>query len=178
MQIQRKNKTILVAEDEVEVRAYLDMALKYLGYSVELVQDGEEAINAVRAGSFKYDAVLLDLILPRRDGMEVLAEIKEMSPDLPVIVISGTGSTMNIVAAMKSGATDFLCKPVGHDELAHALNKALDREPHATGPLPVAQPAPVLPRTKAFFGSSPAMREIQSLIGHVGWSESSCTDPG
>ncbi len=93
MQIQRKNKTILVAEDEVEVRAYLDMALKYLGYTVELVQDGEEAINAVRAGSFKYDAVLLDLILPRRDGMEVLTEIKEMSPDLPVIVISGTGST-------------------------------------------------------------------------------------
>ncbi len=78
---------------------------------------------------------------------------------------------MNIVAAMKSGATDFLCKPVGHDELSQALNKALDREPHASGPPPVAQPAPVLPRTKAFFGSSPAMREIQSLIGHVGWSE-------
>jgi two-component system response regulator AtoC len=70
---------------------------------------------------------------------------------------------------MKCGAADFLCKPVGHDELLHALNKALDHR----GVAPPALPAPPSPRTKVFLGTSPKMQEIQALVGHVGWSEAS-----
>jgi DNA-binding NtrC family response regulator len=116
-----------------------------------------------------FSAVLLDLVMPRRGGMEVLKEIRHIAPNLPVIIISGAASTLNVVTAMKCGAADFLCKPVGHDELMHALNKALDHK----GVLPPALPVPPSPRTKVFLGTSPKMQEIQALIGHVGWSEAS-----
>lgn len=168
MQTHRNGYKILVAEDEQEVRAYLEMALKCSGYSVELVQDGEEAISYLRSARSDVSAVLLDLVMPQRDGMDVLREIRLFAPNLPVIIVSGAGSTLNIVAAMKSGATDFLCKPVDHEELRIALSKTLESR---LGFAPVA-PAPVsMARTKVFFGTSEPMQEIQSLIGHVGWSE-------
>jgi len=168
MQSQRNGYTILVGEDELEVRAYLEMALKCLGYSVELAEDGEEVLSHLRSSRSTVSAVLLDLMMPQRDGMDVLREIRHIAPNLPVIIVSGAGSTLNIVTAMKSGATDFLCKPVTHDELRRSLSKALEHklsfEPAPSVPAPSA-------RTKAFFGASPRMQEIQSLIGHVGWSE-------
>jgi two-component system, NtrC family, response regulator AtoC len=168
MQSQRNGYTILVGEDELEVRAYLEMALKCLGYSVELAEDGEDVLSHLENAQSRVSAVLLDLMMPQRDGMDVLREIRQIAPDLPVIIVSGAGSTLNVVTAMKSGAVDFLCKPVTHDELRLALSKAIE---HKTGfePLPPT-PAPKA-RTKAFLGASQRMQEIQSLIGHVGWSE-------
>src|SRR5579871_1140976 len=68
---------------------------------------------------------------------------------------------------MKTGATDFLCKPVAHEDLRRALSKALDTKTNFTAPK-LASP---MTKTSAFFGSSPRMKSIQSLIGHVGWSE-------
>src|SRR5215467_9135401 len=103
----REGKTILVGEDELEVRAYLEMALKCLGYSVELAEDGEEVLSCLRSSRSGISAVLLDLMMPQREGMEVLREIRHIAPNLPVIIVSGAGSTLNVVAAMKSGATDF-----------------------------------------------------------------------
>jgi two-component system response regulator AtoC len=160
--------TILVGEDELEVRAYLEMALKCLGYSVELAQDGDEILTQLRAARPRISAVLLDLMMPQRDGMEVLKEIRQIDPDLPVIIVSGAASTLNVVTAMKTGATDFLCKPVAHEDLRVALTRALDHKP-------VTEPAPAAPaatgRSKVFVGANPRMREIHALISHVGWSE-------
>jgi two-component system response regulator AtoC len=167
MQLQRNGYTILVGEDELEVRAYLEMALKCLGYSVELAEDGEEVLSHLRSARSGISAVLLDLMMPQRDGMDVLQEIRQIAPNLPVIIVSGANSTLNVVTAMKSGATDFLCKPVSHDELRRALSKALNSK----AAFELAPSAAPLARTKAFFGTSPRMQEIQSLIGHVGRSE-------
>jgi len=171
MRSQRNGQKILVGEDELEVRAYLEMALKCLGYAVELAQDGEEVMAHLRSAPSDFSAVLLDLVMPRRDGMEALREIRHLLPDLPVIIVSGAASTLNVVTAMKCGATDFLCKPIGHDELFEALNKALDNK--ALDNKPVYEPASPTPsaRTRVFFGTSPKMQTVQSLIGHVGWSE-------
>src|SRR6185369_1063941 len=126
MQPQKNGHTILVGEDELEVRAYLEMALKCLGYSVELAEDGDEVLNYLRNNPRGVAAVLLDLMMPQRDGMEALGEIRQIAPKLHVIIISGAGSTLNVVAAVKSGATDFLCKPVSHDELRIAIAKAIE----------------------------------------------------
>jgi two-component system, NtrC family, response regulator AtoC len=167
MQLPRNGQRILVGEDELEVRAYLKMALECLGYSVELAQDGDEVMSHLRAAQSDFAAVLLDIVMPRRDGMEVLREIRRIAPNLPVIIVSGAASTMNVVNAMKCGATDFLCKPVGHDDLLQGLRKALD---HKVISEPAAAPGPV-PRTKLFSGTNPRMQEIQAMVGHVGWSE-------
>src|SRR5262249_21918039 len=118
--------TILVVEDEPEIRAYLEMALKCLGYRVELAEDGVEAMECLHAKSSEVAAVLLDLVMPNRDGIDTLREIRQFYPDLPVIVVSGVPSPLNIVTTMKHGATDFLSKPVTHEDLRTAITRALD----------------------------------------------------
>jgi len=160
-------RTILVGEDELEVRGYLEMALHCLGYKVELAQDGDEVLSCLRSPDSHISAVLLDLMMPNRDGIETLEEIRRIDPDLPVIIISGASSTLNVVAAMKSGATDFLCKPVAHEDLRKAINRALEMK-GASYPAPARRATTA---TKAFIGNSPRMREIHSLIGQIGWSE-------
>ena len=168
MQAQMDGHTILIGEDEFEVRVYLETVLKCLGYAVELANDGQEVITRLEACGSSISAVLLDLLMPERGGLDVLREIRAMYPDLPVIIISGAGSPLNIVAAMKNGATDFLCKPVTHEELQKAVHGAL-----ASGASIVAgsvAPAKLF-RSNVFVGKSPHMQEIHSLVETIGWSE-------
>src|SRR5215475_2668668 len=126
MQTGNDKRTILVGEDELEVRAYLEMAVKCLGYSVELAQDGDEVLSYLQTANPAPAAVLLDLMMPNRDGIDTLKEIRRMNHSIPVIVVSGAASTMNVVTAMKNGASDFLCKPVAHEDLQKALSRVLD----------------------------------------------------
>src|SRR5215472_8439895 len=163
----REGKTILVGEDELEVRGYLEMALKCLGYSVELAEDGDEVLSCLRASRSEVSAVLLDLMMPNRDGLDTLLEIRRMDAALPVIVISGASSTINVVAAMKCGATDFLRKPVAHEELQKAISRAV--ETHVPEFTPRSRSRGLL--TKAFLGNNHKMKEIQAILGQVGWSE-------
>jgi two-component system, NtrC family, response regulator AtoC len=86
---------------------------------------------------------------------------------LPVIMISGAASTTDIVTAMKGGATDFLCKPVAHEDLKKAIARALERNGVMYSP-PAKSSAP---NGGVFMGSDPRMRELQALIGQIGWSE-------
>ena len=160
---------ILVGEDELEVRGYLDMALKCLGYDVEFAQDGLEVLEFVTANPGRASAVLLDIIMPHQDGLDTLKEIRRIEPDLPVIMVSGVSSTLNVVSAMKSGASDFLSKPVDHDGLRAALQKVLSPD-CATKPGPsfVREPKPA---TKGFLGNSREVREIRTQLAQVGWSE-------
>jgi two-component system, NtrC family, response regulator AtoC len=165
--MQTNVKTILIGEDDMEVRAYLKMALKCLGYSVELAQDGDEVLSTLQSSRPEISAVLLDLTMPNRDGIDTLCEIRKMSPELPVIVVSGDTSTLSIVTAMKAGATNFLPKPVIHEQLRDSLERALE--------LP-NRPAPVqrtgVPAAKnAFVSRNAQMKEIQALVAQIGWSE-------
>src|ERR1700722_3689436 len=126
MQIQKNGHTILVGEDEMEVRGYLDMALKCLGYNVELAQDGDEVLSCLQSSTSEISAILLDIMMPNRTGMEILGEIHEIAPNLPVIMVSAASSPPDVVTAMKNGATDFLCKPVALDDLRSAIVRALE----------------------------------------------------
>jgi two-component system, NtrC family, response regulator AtoC len=168
MATQKNGHTVLVVEDELEVRGYLEMALRYMGYEVESAQDREEVFNILRSAKPEISAILLDLLMPDCDGMETLRAVRSMAPDLPVIVVSGASSTLNVVTAMKCGATDFLCKPVAHEDLRESLNKALESSPLREDPAP---PCPTPRKTKVYLSESPRMRELESLVAAVGWSE-------
>ena len=168
LKTQNHRCTILVGEDELEVRAYLEMALKCLGYSVELAQDGAEVINCLESSDSCISAVLLDIMMPQQDGISTLSEIRRIDPNLPVIMVSGASSTLNVVTAMKCGATDFLCKPVSHEDLEKAIRKALDNSP-ALPQVPAAKSSAI--KNRACIAESPKMRELQSLVRSIGWSE-------
>ena len=103
------------------------MALRCEGYKVELAQDGDEVLACLQAGKSGIAAVLLDIIMPHKDGLDVLREIRSVDKDLPIIMISGASSPLNVVDAMKSGATDFLGKPVNHDDLRRTIKVALEK---------------------------------------------------
>jgi two-component system, NtrC family, response regulator AtoC len=161
-------KTILIGEDELEVRGYLEMALKCLGYSVELAQDGDEVLACLQSSRSEISAVLLDLSMPNRDGIDTLREIRRINPDLPVIVVSGSASTYSVVSAMKTGATDFLCKPVSHEDLREAVNRVAQANGGVCVPAPRTGPAAA---KTAFVSRTPRMKEIQSLVAQIAWSE-------
>src|SRR5215813_11892336 len=165
MQNHTNGRTILVGEDEVEARGYLEMALKYLGYSVELVADGDEVISRLESYGPEIAAVVLDILMPKRDGLDTLAAIRAFNPQLPVIIVSGAPTTLNVVTAMKSGATDFLSKPVSHEDLRKTLNRALETGVSAAASRKAAPPC------KTFIGANPRMKQIQALITQIGWSE-------
>ena len=167
MQTSRNGRTALIGEDEPEVRGYLEMALKCMGYSVESAQDGDEVLSSLQTSRTEICIVLLDVMMPNRDGLDALKEIRRIDATLPVIVMSGASSTMNVVTAMKCGATDFLCKPLVHEELQKAISRAVDLKPaESIRPLRTTAPG-----TQAFVGSTPAMKEIQALLGPIGWSD-------
>src|SRR6185295_906477 len=169
MRTASNGRTILLGEDELEVRSYLEMALRCQGYSVEMAQDGEELLSCLRANVGSISAVLLDLIMPRKDGFETLKEIRRIDKDLPIIVISGASSPLNVVEAMKNGATDFLGKPISPEDLRQALKSALEKKADATSPAPPSLEKPAVMSSKqVFLGGSPQMREIQGLLHQIG----------
>ncbi len=158
-------RTILVAENEPEARVHFETALRCFGYSVELADDGDEALARLQSLPGEISAVLLDLMMPRRDGLEILRDIRAMHARLPVVVVLESTSAASAVTAMKSGATDYLGKPVAHQDLHEAFRRALGTD--GSGPAGARESGV----TSDFLGISPRMSELQSVIAEIGWSE-------
>jgi two-component system nitrogen regulation response regulator NtrX len=117
--------TILVVDDEASIRRTLREILEYEDYAVDEAEDGEDALSKLRTN--RYDVVLLDVKMPKRDGMEVLQVISEEQRDVPVVMISGHGTIDTAVEATKLGAFDFIEKPPDLNRLLLTLRNALDR---------------------------------------------------
>ena len=107
---------ILVVEDEPAIADFLRRGLQAEGYSVDCAHDGLEGER--RALSGEVDLVILDVMLPERDGMDVLDTIRARKPGLPVIILTARGEVEEKVSALDSGANDYVTKPFSFDELA------------------------------------------------------------
>ena len=119
-------RRILVADDEANMRWVLERALTKAGYDVETVGDGQLALD--RALTERPDLVLVDLKMPKLDGLSVLKKLKEHYPDLLMVMMTAHGSTTTAVEAMKVGAHDYLMKPFDIDELLITVAKAFEVE--------------------------------------------------
>lgn len=118
---------ILLVEDDPLLGDGLRAGLRQRGLQVDWVRDGEAAARELRAQP--WDAAVLDLGLPRRDGMEVLAELRRDGIALPVLVLTARDAVPDRVRGLDSGADDYVVKPVDLDELAARL-RALVRRAH------------------------------------------------
>ena len=116
---------ILVVDDESSIRRTLREILEYEDFEVEEAEDGEEALEKIR--SQQYDLALLDVKMPKRDGMEVLEAIADEMPEQPVVMISGHGTIETAVEATKLGAFDFIEKPPDLNRLLVTVRNAMDR---------------------------------------------------
>ena len=168
METLNTGRTILLGEDEMEVRSYLEMALKCHGYGTESAQDGEEVLSCLERDHGRISLVLLDIMMPRKDGLETLREIRRQNRDLPIIMLSGASSPLKVVEAMKSGATDFIPKPVSHEDLCSAIEKALGSGAMDGRTVHVVTDQPAL---KAQDDCAVRVKSIEPLLKQVGSSE-------
>src|SRR5438045_9747880 len=100
---------ILVVEDEKKVASFIKKGLQQEGYAADTVHDGTEAIQ--NATAFDYDLIVLDLMLPKTSGLDVLREVRARKPKLPVLVLTAKGAIEDKVAGLDAGADDYLIKP-------------------------------------------------------------------
>ena len=117
--------SVLVVDDEASIRRTLREILEYEDLYVEEAEDGEEALQRLQEG--RYDVVLLDIKMPKRDGMEVLEILADSMPELPVVMISGHADIKTAVDATKLGAFDFIEKPPDLNRLLVTIRNAIDR---------------------------------------------------
>ena len=116
---------ILVVDDDRAVRESLRRSLSFNGYSVELAQDGQEALE--RITSDRPDAVVLDVMMPRMDGLQVCRHLRSTGDDLPILVLTARDSVSERVAGLDAGADDYLPKPFALEELLARMRALLRR---------------------------------------------------
>src|ERR1700744_3941462 len=119
------SEQILIIDDEAAIRESLETLLTLEGYAVETAVNGEEGLVAIERSA--YDPVLLDLALPGKNGLEILAIIRERHPSLPVIMITAYGKVDNVVDAIRTGAQNFVQKPWDNEKLLADIRSAIGR---------------------------------------------------
>jgi two-component system response regulator PilR (NtrC family) len=117
---------ILVVDDEQSMREFLDIMLKKEGYKVSLASNGDEVLKYIDKDIF--DLVLLDIRMPKMDGIAVLKKIKSTSPETVVIMITAYASADTAIKAMKEGAYDYITKPFKVDEIKLIIKNALEKK--------------------------------------------------
>jgi DNA-binding NtrC family response regulator len=121
------SKTVLIVDDDPTQRRLLQAVVEKSGFSTLQAGDGDSALAlALGAEQDKIHVMLLDLVMPGRNGMETLEELAKKRPDLPVIVLTGKGSIDAVVQAMKAGARDFVVKPAAPERIIVSIRNALD----------------------------------------------------
>jgi len=113
---------VLLVDDEEQFLDTLSQRLELRGIKVDTVTGGEEAMDKITAK--KFDAIVLDLVMPGIDGMETLKRLKEKNPDIQIIMLTGKATVKKGIEAMKLGAEDFLEKPVDLNVLMEKIKKA------------------------------------------------------
>jgi two-component system response regulator MprA len=141
---------ILVVDDDRAVRESLRRSLSFNGYSVALAQDGVEALDLI--SSDRPDAVVLDVMMPRLDGLEVCRQLRSTGDDLPILVLTARDSVSERVAGLDAGADDYLPKPFALEELLARMRALLRRTTPDDGESPAM--------TFADLSLDPVTREV------------------
>ena len=152
---------VLVVDDEPDIRELLDLTLVRMGLAADCVGSVAEAMRML--GENRYRLCLTDMRLPDGEGLDLVRHIFDHCPELPVAVITAYGSMENAVAALKSGAFDYLAKPVSLEQLRALVKSAID--------LPLRGDTDTLSATYVLIGDSPAMCQTRALIERVARSQ-------
>ena len=156
---------ILIADDEPSITVGLAELLELEGYETTTVNDGKEALKQIEEKPF--DIALLDLVMPGLDGLQILNEINKTGLSTTVIMISGKGSTETTVKAIKSGAYDYLDKPVDPNRLRTIIAKALEHQSLVKKNKELEQKVQSLSRYNDMVGQDEKINEVYHLIDAV-----------
>jgi two-component system response regulator HydG len=162
-------ETILVVDDERAHRLMLRAHLEDTGYQVLEAEDGEKALETAAATAI--DLVLLDLVMPRMDGMAALARLKTLNPELPVLIMTAHGSIESAVSALKQGAEDYLPKPLDIEEVQIKIQRHLNAVGLARQVAAQAERLGERFDFSALWGDSPPMLRLKDTLAMVAPAE-------
>ena len=124
---------LLLIEDDEKIGAYITRGLEQEGHHVDWVKNGNDGLSFLRTG--RYDAAVVDRMLPGRDGLVVICALREQKISTPIIVLSAKGTVDDRVAGLQAGADDYLSKPFSFAELVARLQALLRRASNPSGPV-------------------------------------------
>ncbi len=131
------NQPVLIVDDEVEMRIAMSETLKHCGYPVEISHNAIDALKKFKQN--EYSLVITDMTMPKRSGLELLKDIKSISPTKPVIMATAYGTVETAVEAMKHGAFDYIRKPINFDSFQFIVQQALNYKGTPGTVAPVAE---------------------------------------
>jgi len=123
---------ILIVDDDKEICEYMETFLARDGFLVKTLNAPQEAVEEVRSG--KYHIVVLDLMMPKIDGIELLKQIRKVDSDIAVVIFTGYPSLESAVASMKLDAVDYIKKPFNPDEFREVIDRVMKRKGLARSP--------------------------------------------
>jgi len=153
---------ILIIDDEKSIRKTMREILEYESYTVDEAENGMDGLKMI--GDEHYDVILLDIKMPKMDGMEVLDKALEDNPDSPIIMISGHATVENAVEAVKKGAFDFISKPPDLNRLLITIRNAMDKSNLITETKVLKRK---VTKTREIIGDSPSIKKIMETIERV-----------
>ncbi|MBN1306485.1 MAG: sigma-54-dependent Fis family transcriptional regulator [Chitinispirillaceae bacterium] len=161
---------ILVVDDEASLRLLLGKELGRMGYSVETAADGGAALTRLREDFFHV--VLLDILMPNTDGMEVLRTIKQDAIPSEVIILTGNATFENVIESMKLGAFEYIRKPYELNELLLQVERAIDHQRSQVDLKILREELAKTGRGGQLVGKSKVMLELQNIISRIAPTQS------
>ena len=162
--------SVLIIDDEAAIRESLQTLLEFDGYEVESAADGESGLS--RTGERTFDLILLDLALPDRNGLDLLAELRAHDPEISVIMITAYGTVENAVAAMQAGAVNFVQKPWDNEKLLADIRAAVARHKAEEENIQLKRALKQRYNFQNIVGKSEPMLKIFDLVAQVAPSRS------
>lgn len=161
----KDQQVILVVDDEDSVRTALKALLKREGYEVETATNGEEAVSLVK--TLQPALVIMDIRMPKKDGIEALREIREIDKDINVIMITAFAAVETAIKAMMIGAYDYIIKPFNNDEVKILAKRALQVQSLKEEVKVLHRELSYNHRLDKLLTNSPKMMQLYKLIGKV-----------
>jgi DNA-binding NtrC family response regulator len=164
-------RSVLVVDDDAAMREMLSSLLEEAGIGARAAESADVALEALRENDF--DAVLSDIRMPDKTGIDLLGELREVRPETPVILMTAFGSLDSAIEALRAGAYDYITKPFKRDAILVAMERAFERRELERENRRLRRAVDHTTSFGDLIGTSPAMREIFALIRKVGNSRAS-----
>ncbi len=157
-------KTVLIVDDDPTQRRLLQAVVEKSGFSTLQAGNGDDALNMILSGDgSNVDVMLLDLVMPGRDGMEILKDLSAKGSQIPVIVLTGKGSIDTVVTAMQSGARDFIVKPASPERIIVSIRNALEINTLAGEVKRLKKTSDGSLTFQDLIGNAPSMRSVVAM---------------
>ncbi len=156
----KQKPTILIVDDEPNIRRILQLAFEKVGYDAAMAEDTHTALGLI--SERQPDCVITDVTMPGRSGYELLREIKATWPQVPVVIMTAFGTIPQAIQAIRDGASEYVTKPFDLDALKKIVANAIQ-----DGSSRVAKSAPKKVGTKAFIAESAAMKDVLDMVKQV-----------